>query len=271
MTTTAWKHVGPLKDLDAFAKNYPFLLYEWGLTFNTRNVLPCTVNGWNGSTKLISITTQYLQGDDGANLSFGTAVFSIGTTDLATKKAAEAHGDNTLVQRYAGWNVDSAHPGLSYVGTSKTLGNKEYLRHETATWAARSPTLYVRRFTYPWMMQSQISTMKDFELMEKMFPWTRFEWGTNYNSYCIKSLTVTKWNRGIRIHVTHPYAMGDDGSKLTFGVPCWTCETSDKESQEGFFYHRYVANAMVSKIVASNGKDGFKLFVRLLGDDHLES
>ncbi|KAL7566891.1 hypothetical protein ACA910_008618 [Epithemia clementina (nom. ined.)] len=102
MTTTAWKHVGPLNDLDAFAKDYPFLLYEWGLTFNTRNVLPCTVNGWNGSTKLISITTHYLQGDDGANLSFGTAVFSIGTTDLQQKKQQKLtmtthSSSNTLV------------------------------------------------------------------------------------------------------------------------------------------------------------------------------
>ncbi len=51
---------------------------------------------------------------------------------------------------------------------------------------------------------------------------------------------ITKWNRGIRIKIVDLIPHGDNASSFHTGTCVFTKGTDDKESKQGYFYHRYV-------------------------------
>ena len=97
-----------------------------------------------------------------------------------------------------------------------------------------------------------VGTLKDFFTLTKRFPHTKYEYGTSYNSYSIKSLYVNAWNRGTRLSVAPWYAHGDDGPSMKLGTTMFVHGTDDSK---GTWTHYYYQENIQGKLVyhGSNG------------------
>ena len=245
-----WKQLGKLENfvLEEKLKEFPPTHYEYGATFNNFNILPCTINGWNGATRYVSITTPYLQGDDGSRLWFGSSVSSRGTRDEKTQKAKKSNGEPEFVHTY----VD--------------FGSDESFGYHRGWQSSRHLTLYVRPFSFPWVKVGLMRTESSFYNFLNKYPPTSYAWGTDYNGVAIREITMTTWNLGVRIHTKVPYPQGDDATKLKFGIASFTTGTKDAQSNYGRFYHRYLRFPGASS-AGGNGLRDIPLYVRKLGND----
>jgi len=239
---SAWQSIGSLHSFvfEDMVRKYPFTHYQWGATYNTHTIRALAINGWNRGVHVFCNGT-YLQGDNGASLYMGSALMTRGTADAGTQATKKADGTAEFLQHY-----------VSSTGKKTGGSNKNAFG------------MCVRKFTHPWEKVGHFVTRTDFLKCEEKYPHHAWEWGTNYNSYEIKSLTVTTWNRGHRIHVTTPYIQNDSVDAMRLGTSLWTLGTDDPESKGDKFYHRYYQCQDDHKYTfySSNAHGGFTLFVR---------
>ena len=243
-TWSGWHTIGPLHSFvfEEMARKHPFTHFQWGATYNTRNIRPVTINIWNRGVR-VHIDGAYLQLDNGKSLSMGSAMMTRGTDDAATKATKKADGSAEFLQHYV-----------------SATGKKQYGSNKN------SFGMYVRKLARPWIRLGLFVTNKDFKEYTEKYPHSEWEWGTDYNRHTIKPLTVTSWNRGYRIHVTTPYMQKDSVDVMCLGTSVWTHNTNDAESKnaEDKFYHRYYQCQNDHRYIAgaSNRTQGFVLFVR---------
>ena len=255
-----WKELGFLNNivLGDKLKEFPTTHYEYGATFNNANILPCTLSGWNGTTLYASITTPYLQGDNGTTLSFGSSVCARGTNDSFTRNLnAKIDTKDDFSQAYVSFkeNANFGCKGGAYMQSH------------------RSSRLYVRPFPFAWKKVESIKTESDYIALHNTYPHKMYAWGTDYNGHSIRDLTVTNWNKGLRIHTQVPYPQGDDVTTMKFGVASFTLGTDDEESKSGRFYHRYISLDTTGygmgkeTSTSGNGYVDIPIYVRKIGSD----
>jgi len=242
---SAWQSIGSLHSFvfEEMVRKYPFTHYQWGATYNTFTIRPVAINGWNRGVRVLC-DGAYLQGDNGASLYMGSALMTRGTDDAGTQATKKADGTAEFLQHYV-------------TSTGKKTGGSN----------KNSFGMYVRKLAHPWEKVGRFVTRTDFLKCKEKYPHHDWEWGTNYNMYEIKPLTVTSWNRGHRIHVTTPYIQNDSVDTMRLGTPVWTLGTDDPESKNtgDKFYHRYYQcqkDDHKYTSYSSNGHNGFTLFVR---------
>lgn len=57
-----WTHIGNLNDFFALNARYPFTHWEYGVTYNTRSILPVVFSNWNGGWRVVG-QYDYMIGD----------------------------------------------------------------------------------------------------------------------------------------------------------------------------------------------------------------
>lgn len=246
----AWKRIGKANDLtlEECLKEYNTCEYEYGAVFNNANILPCTINSWNGDTRYLSVSTPYLQGNDGGEMWWGSSVNARSTKDEMTTNAKKECGAPAFTHTYVDIGCENAEFGYGRGWQS----DREFI-------------MYVRPFAYPWEKVGKITTMEEYEALTKEYPFDKYEWGTNHNGHAIKEITVSRWSRGLRFYTKYPYPQGDDVTNMKMGVSCWTVGTDDEESQKGKLYHRYIL-AYNGRAWGTNEYKPLPLYVRKLGD-----
>lgn len=61
-STKPWRQVGDLNSLFGLLDRYPFTHFEYGVTYNTRTIMPVVANNWNGGWRVMGLY-DYLVGD----------------------------------------------------------------------------------------------------------------------------------------------------------------------------------------------------------------
>ncbi len=99
----------------------------------------------------------------------------------------------------------------------------------------------------------KVGTLGEVEEIMKKYPTTEYTYGMNHNNSNIEEVAIHTWNKGIRVFFKYFYPQGDDGGKLTIGNSIFTKGTDDNESQQGYFYQRYVDEKFHYNYMGSNG------------------
>ena len=175
--TFIWHNVGTLKDFDATVKKYPHFMYEYATNYNMygSSVSPIVLSSYQGNYRLTQ-QPLYPTGDEGIDLSFGTAVF---TRELKMIKGK--------LSRSAVWQqfyyVENANGQMSFLAGNGASNNVNF---------------YVKRRLNSWSYAGKIS---DFSMIVKKYPFTQYDYGMKYNEIAgsIHNVIVNSWNKGIRV------------------------------------------------------------------------
>jgi hypothetical protein len=95
----------------------------------------------------------------------------------------------------------------------------------------------------PWIDRGELGDMDHFKGLLEAYPIDKFQWGMAYNTKGPEPVSVSTWNRGIRIMSQTFVPHGDHATYFTFGTVMFTCETDDAESKAGF-RQRYVNHVL---------------------------
>jgi hypothetical protein len=93
------------------------------------------------------------------------------------------------------------------------------------------------------------------------YPVTQYQYGSVYNNKTIEEITISTWNRGLRVFFPRFIPHGDNATSFHMGTAIFTRDTDDNESK-GTFYHRYVKSDFVPCCGSNGSINTLPIYVR---------
>jgi hypothetical protein len=107
--------LGNMANFKRLCKEFPLHQFQWGMAYNTYGPEPVSVSHWNRGARIM-VQTFVPHGDNPADFTLGTALFTCGTDDPADKEQFRHHyANHTLARESSNINGHRIHIWTRYL------------------------------------------------------------------------------------------------------------------------------------------------------------